>query len=131
MDCGKRCSQSEADAMGEDNAVDGEVIARCPRCLSDRLEEYVEAEHEDITVEVPDDYSAHPMEEVAQKLFDRVTALTEWREVKVRLWFQLQNPLLGNVSPEWMIMNGKADRLEKFIKDAEYFSVEAEPCGEQ
>ena len=120
MDCGKTFLLAHAH-------VDDEAVV-CPRCASNNHIEYVEAEHENITIEVPEGYTEHPMEDVARKLFDRVSKLTEWREVKVRLWFQTSNPLLGNVSPEWMIMNGNAARLEKFISDAEHFAAENEPC---
>lgn len=128
MDCGKQFSLAAAEATGEDNIIDGESIARCPRCLSDNIREHVEASHENIVVDVPKDYSEHPLETKARELFDRVTELTEWREPKVRLWFQLANPLLGNVSPEWMILNGNADRLEVFIKEAEADRAEYMTC---
>ena len=116
MDCGKLFLLAHAH-------IEEEAVV-CPRCASNNHREYVKAEHEDITIEVPEGWSEHPLEDVARKLFDRVAKLTEWREVIVRLWFQTANPLLGNVSPEWMIMNNRADRLSKFIDDAEYFNAE-------
>jgi hypothetical protein len=96
----------------------------CPRCMSENHREFNPSQHEEITITVPKGWDENPLEETAKKLFDRVERLTGWREPKVRLWFELANPLLGNVSPEWMILNGKAERLEKFIKDAEFFSTE-------
>lgn len=113
MDCGKTFMETHS---GNPDTVNEDEV--CPRCSSVNHVEYVEAEHQDIEIEVPDNYR-HPLEDKARELFDRVTALTGWREAKVRLWFQLQNPLLGNVSPEWMLLNGKADRLERFISEAE------------
>jgi predicted ATP-dependent serine protease len=95
---------------------------RCPRCDSLDTCRAHEAEHVEVNVEVPDNYQ-HPNEAQARALFTRIQRLTGWREAKVRLWFQLQNPLLGNVSPEWMLMNGRGDRLEKFVREAEEHKV--------
>lgn len=122
VDCGKVFKLEKAATWPDSDA------AHCPRCMSTNHIEFVESEHEDVSVSVPEGYSAHPLEAEARRLFDRVTALTEWREAKVRMWFQTNNPLLGNVSPEFMIMNGNAERLEKFIKDAEYFAAESGTC---
>lgn len=102
---------------------DDEDHGSCPRCGSLNHTQYIEAVHQKLIVEVPENY-VHPMEQLARALFDRVQALTGWREVKVRLWFQLQNPLLGNVSPEYMLMNDRAQRLEKFIAEAEELSAD-------
>lgn len=63
--------------------------------------------------------SEHPEEEKARELWHRIRALTGWRDEKIDLWFTLRNPLLGDTSAEWMMLNGKAARLEKFIKEAE------------
>ena len=53
--------------------------------------------------------------------------LTEWAMVinlvashfedidKTKLWFQIPNPLLGNISPRDMIILGRFNRLYKFI----------------
>lgn len=112
VDCGKLFLMAHAH-LDTDNEV-----TICPRCSSVNHIEYVKAEHEHIKIEVPDNYE-HPLEEKARELFNRVSALTGWREAKVRLWFQLPNPLLGEVSPEWMMLNDKADRLERFISEAE------------
>ena len=38
--------------------------------------------------------------------------------VKVGLWFELQNPMLGNMSPRNMIRGGRYKRLLNFILDA-------------
>ena len=118
MDCGKLFLLCHAGI--EDD------ITICPRCSSPKHDKYVEAEHEDIVIEVPEGYE-HPLEKEARRLFNEVTELTGWRESKVKLWFQLQNPLLGNVSPEWMLLNlgqDGADRLDKFIKEAKEASTE-------
>lgn len=119
MDCGKQFPLGEA--------VRAESVSCCPRCFSVNHMEYVEAQHENIVVDLPECYTSD-LEPVARVLFDRVTRLTKWREAKVRLWFTLPNPLLGNVSPEWMILNDRAMRLSKFIDDAEYFAAETAPC---
>lgn len=37
---------------------------------------------------------------------------------KVSLWFELQNPMLGNISPRNMIGGGRYKRLLNFILDA-------------
>ena len=50
---------------------------------------------------------------------DRIANLMGWKNSKVQLWFQTKNPLLGNVSPDEMILAGRLDRLKKFISEAE------------
>ena len=35
---------------------------------------------------------------------------------KAELWMNSENPLLGGVTPEFMIKVGKSDRLLKFVK---------------
>ena len=37
---------------------------------------------------------------------------------KVSLWFELQNPMLGNISPRNMIGGGRYKRLLNFVLDA-------------
>ena len=37
---------------------------------------------------------------------------------KTMLWFQLPNPMLGNISPRDMIRLGRFKKLDKFIKSA-------------
>jgi hypothetical protein len=34
---------------------------------------------------------------------------------KVRLWFSTANPLLGGVSPMWMLEHGREEKLRRFI----------------
>jgi hypothetical protein len=53
-----------------------------------------------------------------QPLFRRVEALLGDND-KARAWFRTENPLLGGVSPDWMLENGRAMRLRKFIDEAE------------
>ena len=122
MDCGKTFLLAHALIARTKVETDEpeERVTICPRCSSPKHQEYVEAEHQDIEINVPEGYQ-HPMEERAKAIFARIQFLTGWREAKVRLWFQLPNPLLGNVPPEVMIMAGedKCDRLEKFIDEAE------------
>lgn len=95
----------------------------CPRCTSPNHIDYVKAEHEHINIEVPEGYE-HPLELKAREIYERIEKLTGWRDAKIRLWLQLPNPLLGNVPPEWMIMNGRVERLESFISNAEDYSAE-------
>ena len=54
-----------------------------------------------------------------QPHFVRVKCLMGWDSEKTRLWFSSKNPLLGNVSPDQMLENGKAMRLRQFIDEAE------------
>lgn len=112
LDCGKLFMLAHARLE--------ETTTICPRCSSTNHSEYVEAQHQDINIEVPEGYK-HPLEQRAQAIYDRLAKLTGWREGKIRLWFQLPNPMLGNVSPEFMIMAGedRCARLEKFITEAE------------
>lgn len=114
IDCGK-VSKAQDLAI-----IDGSDSPACPRCASTNVQEYDEAQHQDIEVTVPTDWK-HPLEERARAIYERVKEMTGWREVKVRLWFQTPNPLLGGVAPEFMIMAGedRCERLERFITEAE------------
>lgn len=49
--------------------------------------------------------------------------------VKVGLWFELANPMLGNVSPRTMIRLGRYKRLLNFVMQAR--EAEAESSGPQ
>ena len=124
MDCGRLFLLALAAKAPNANVV------ICPRCASPNHIEYAEAEHQHITIEVPEGWE-HERETRARAIYNRVLALTGWREDKVRLWFQLPNPLLGNVSPEFMIMvsDERCKRLEKFIGEAEQLNDEL--TGEQ
>lgn len=114
MECGKVAKSKDL------LITDGMMAApSCPRCASVRLQLYVESQHEHVEIHAPPEGWEHPAEAKARELFDRVSELTGWREAKVRQWFQLQNPMFGNVSPEWMLMNGRGHRLERFIHEAE------------
>lgn len=44
---------------------------------------------------------------------------------KVKLWFHLPNPMLGNISPRDMVRLGRYERLLNFVLDAH----EAEMCA--
>lgn len=116
LDCGKVFWLAHAELVSSSGS--DEKLTGCPRCVSINHTEYVESQHQNINVEVPEGWE-HPMEAKAREIFDRVSRLTGWREAKVRLFFQTPNPMLGNVSPEWMIMNGRAERLERFVSEAE------------
>ncbi len=57
-------------------------------------------------------------------LYDRVMTLMGWDEPTTTLWFVTKNPLLGDVSPEEMILGGRIDRLKKFVSEAETASAQ-------
>ncbi len=38
-----------------------------------------------------------------------------WTFDKTLLWFSTENPLLGGLTPEYMIFTGRHKKLEKFI----------------
>ena len=117
-DCGKPFILSLS-VLGDRDGT-GERVTVCPRCGSPNHMQYVEAENEDINVEMPDDWQ-HPMEKRAVAIYERLLVMTGWRDVKVKLWLQTPNPMLGMVAPEVMIMAGedRCARLEKFIDEAE------------
>lgn len=37
---------------------------------------------------------------------------------KAIAWFSSPNPLLGDVSPQWMLDNGRYEQLRKFIGES-------------
>lgn len=49
-----------------------------------------------------------------------------WDKEKTILWFRTVNPLLGNLTPDDMILRGRAKKLEKFIDSC---VREDEPIG--
>lgn len=124
MECGKQFGLGHARMVPFDDDGVTRELPVCPRCLSPKHDRFAPSQHQDIIVSLPEKYEQHALEDVARELFNRVGRLTGWREPKVQLWFQQANPLLGNVPPEWMILNGKADRLDHFVKNAEFFKTE-------
>ncbi len=50
---------------------------------------------------------------------------------KVALWFELQNPMLGNISPRNMIRGGRYKRLLNFVLDAREAETAAAGPGAQ
>jgi len=54
-----------------------------------------------------------------QPHFGRVKAIFGGNSKKARLWFRTPNPLLGDISPDQMLENGRHRRLKKFIDEAE------------
>jgi hypothetical protein len=48
----------------------------------------------------------------------RVAQYFEGNAAKTQLWFRLDNPMLGNVSPRTLILTGRAERLQQLIEDA-------------
>lgn len=51
------------------------------------------------------------------KTWRLVVEFFEGNEEKAELWFKTQNPLLGGISPEKMIVLGRRDRLLRFVRD--------------
>ncbi len=49
----------------------------------------------------------------------RVMKLMDFTEQKAWLWIGAANPMFGGISPAEVIINGKVDRLNAFIKGAE------------
>lgn len=54
--------------------------------------------------------------------FERVKNLLGNNSEKAAMWFRTDNPMLGGVSPDWMLENGREMRLRKFIDEAELSS---------
>lgn len=46
---------------------------------------------------------------------------------KAELWMNSRNPLLGNITPEFMISVGRSDRLLKFVKNC--IAENQPPCA--
>jgi hypothetical protein len=69
-------------------------------------------------------FDAHIPESVAERLREIANIANLVAEyfrgdpVKVGLWFELQNPMLGNMSPRNMIRGGRYKRLLNFVLDA-------------
>lgn len=58
-------------------------------------------------------------EKEAQHVYLRIKRLTNWRDAKIRFWLDQANPLLGMVTPIWMIQQGKVAKLLAMIDIAE------------
>lgn len=48
-------------------------------------------------------------------LFNRIKSHMDWDDKKTDLWFQLENPLLGNMRPLQMYYINREDKLEKLV----------------
>lgn len=46
---------------------------------------------------------------------NRIMTAMAWDKDKATTWFQSDNPLLGNVSPYYMVIEGRGEKLLKFI----------------
>lgn len=46
---------------------------------------------------------------------DRITKSMAWDEGKTVTWFETENPLLGGVSPVYMVKIGRIHKLVKFV----------------
>lgn len=49
-------------------------------------------------------------------LFERVSKVMNWDEKKTDTWFWTENPHLGNVTPMYLMNNGRSWKLKKFVE---------------
>jgi hypothetical protein len=56
--------------------------------------------------------------ELYSKLKRLIMEERKWSEEKASLWFNSENPHLGGTTPMGMILVGRGDRLEKWIRSA-------------
>ena len=68
-------------------------------------------------VKIPKDL-AERLAQIAN-IANRVVGLFDGDVEKAALWFQTQNPLLGEVSPRDMLRMNRFKRLAKFVNEAE------------
>lgn len=54
---------------------------------------------------------------IVDRCIDLVSEFFNDDQSKMTLWWETENPLLGNVSPIHMILTGRYDRLLQFIED--------------
>ena len=54
----------------------------------------------------------------------RISMIMGWAPSKATTWMTTKNPLLGNVTPVSIIAHGHAQRLDKFITEAEKIPTE-------
>jgi hypothetical protein len=62
-----------------------------------------------------------PVAEILREIANLANLVAEFfagDEQKVRLWFEIANPMLGNISPRDMIRIGRYKRLLKFVMTA-------------
>lgn len=66
-------------------------------------------------------YPPHPLEtKASRRVMGLAISYFDGDEEKVRTWYRTENPMLGNISPLQMIMDGKAERLyEIFLTSAD------------
>jgi len=55
------------------------------------------------------------LEDVVNRLVKKVQDHMEWDLEKTLLWFGTANPLLGNATPDDLILKGREKKLEMFI----------------
>jgi hypothetical protein len=60
--------------------------------------------------------------EERELLARRVRKLMDWDEGTADLWLRTENPMLGGVSPDWMLEHDRGMRLRLFIDEAELAS---------
>ena len=57
----------------------------------------------------------------AKMLFESIELVNKFFKSdikKLQLWFDTQNPNFGDVSPMWLIQNGRLHKVHQFIMDS-------------
>lgn len=55
---------------------------------------------------------------IKQRLVELIVASLTWDKQKIEIWFELDNPNLGGISPNSMITLGRSKKLEQWIRVA-------------
>lgn len=55
---------------------------------------------------------------IKQALVERVMDIMSWDREKTLMWFRSENPHLGGVSPDFMLVTGREEKLKNFIETA-------------
>jgi hypothetical protein len=54
-----------------------------------------------------------------EAVVSKVCSMMGWDKEKGLLWYTTDNPMLGGVSPEYMVIFGRCDKLLNFIRNVE------------
>lgn len=52
------------------------------------------------------------------EILSKVMQMMGWTKAKAILWYKTPNPMLGLLSPQWLVMRGRGHKVLKFIEDA-------------
>lgn len=63
-------------------------------------------------------YKLENQQQKIEIILELVTKCFNGNAQKTSLWFNTENPLLSNISPNDMISIGRHEKLHRFIKDA-------------